>query len=229
MPCFGQDVKGFVLQKYEELFSVKDTIFSSGIFGVDYRIRDITLAKSKVNFFKSIQSVEVVLDCPSLTTVQINFDSDTLFVPVGFFINNSEHEDCCCHCEDTIIDERLKSLDNESKHIEWQFRVSQIFDSDGQSMDIEQETNYHYLKNPAVVRDKDGYVNVREERSGSSKVVDIIQESEVIYYTPSVISNWWRVYREHGNKFLGYVHKSRILTYEYCSPEMKRKIEHEMH
>jgi hypothetical protein len=228
-PCLGQDFKKFILDKYEEWFSIQDTIYSSGVFGFEYRIKDITLGKSKEDFFNSIKSIDIVLDCPSLTTVQINFDSDTLFVPVGFHIKHFEQEDDCCHCEDTIIDERLKHLNNDNEQIDWLFLMDLIYDSDGQSIDIEQTESYHYLINPATVRDKDGYVNVRAERSLSSKITNTIKVGEVIYYTPSVKSSWWRVYKDHGNKFLGYVHKSRIQTYEFCSPEVKRRIEHAMH
>lgn len=230
---FCQDIKGFVFKQYEEWFEGKDTIFDAGIWDLCYRINDITLGKGKEEFFKSIKSVDVVFGYPSVSQsvaiVHLLFDNETLFIPVGFNVKcKNEDEDECCHCSDTVY-EALRHLNMEDNQTKWEYRILGVYDSDGESVDFMNCCAFHFLQNPATVRDKDGYVNVRAERSLSSKITNTIKVGEVIYYTPSVKSSWWRVYKDHGNKFLGYVHKSRIQTYEFCSPEVKRRIEHAMH
>lgn len=228
--CFCQDVKGFIMKQYEEWFSSKDSILSSGYYETDYLIKDLTLNKSKQEFFESIQSIDAVLDYPSQATVQINLDNGILFIETLFNINNCESDEDCCQCEDTTIDELLRHLNNRDEGIKWHYKLGRIFDSDGQSIDYDQDEFYnHYKIDPAAIQDRDGYVNDHADRSGKSSVVDTIKEWEVIFYTRSIKSDWWRVYRDHGNKFLGYVHKSRILTYENCPPEVQREIEREMH
>ena len=229
--CFCQDVKGFVMQQYEEWFSSKDSVFEPRVYPhkIKYKIKDLTLGKSKTEFFNSIKAVDVVLDYPKQATVQMRFDCETLFIPVYYYTRepNESAVECCCE-EDSIIDESFKHLNSDNDTIKWQYIVFFIYDSEGLSIDIRKEQKKWYLQNPATVRDKDGYVNVREERSVSSKVVGTIKEGDVIFYTPSAKSDWWMVWHNYED-YIGYVHKSRILTYENCPPEVQRKIEREMH
>ena len=146
--CFCQDVKGFVMQQYEEWFSSKDSILSSGYYETDYLIKDLTLNKSKQEFFESIQSIDVVLDCPSQATVQINLDNGILFIETLFHINNCESDEDCCQCEDTTIDEHLRHLNNRDEGIKWHYNLGRIFDSDGQSIDYDQDEFYNQHSQP---------------------------------------------------------------------------------
>ena len=193
--CLCQDIKGFIMQKYEEWFSCNDTIYSPGIYEFNFRIKDITLGRSKSYFFNSIKAVDVSLDYPSVSesraTAKIQFDSNSLFLHVAFNEKCQVDDDSCCHCEDLVIGDAFRHLNNDSNQIEWQYRIIGIYDSDGQSFDIEMNEYWHYMYNPATVLDKDGYVNVRAEKSDTSNVVDTIKVGEVIFYTPSVKSNWW--------------------------------------
>jgi len=217
------------MSQYEKWFDSKDSIYQTGGNGIDYRIRDITMAKNKRDFFNSIQDIKVVLSYPQVTMVQIEFEQESLFLEVGFFKKDDYcDDDETCHCEDSIIDEDYKELKEENNYKNWEFVISLICNSEGYSIDIER--NWGYLILPASVKDKDGYINVRSERSANSDVVRTIKEGNVIFYTPTSNSNWWMVYSSHmENDFIGYVYKSRILTYANCSPNIKRKIEHEMH
>lgn len=62
----------------------------------------------------------------------------------------------------------------------------------------------------SYIVDKDGYTNVRDEKSSSSGINSRIVEAEIFACTPSDQSNWWKVKTKHG--IHGFVHKSRIVT-----------------
>ena len=218
--CFCQDVKGFVMKQYEEWFSSKDSIFRKSGYS-SYKIKDITLGKSKTEFFNSIKSVDAVLDIPTLAIVHITFDSASLFVGVIFEPKNRHYDsDDCCR---NIIDESCRHLNETNNQQEWNYEIYDIFDSNGRILDVSK--SYLFLCNLATVHDKDGYVNVRAKRTKDSEVVTTIKEGDLIYYTPSDVSDWWWVGLDYGNNFMGYVHKSKIQTYEYCSPQVKKKME----
>lgn len=108
--------------------------------------------------------------------------------------------------------------------------VRRVYDADGVPFDekvpIENEL-YGYLLVPASIQDKDGYVNVREGKSSSSKIVGRLNDNQPFFFTPSKNSDWWRVTLmtpEEDIQFYGYVHKSRILCYDQCTNDVKRKL-----
>lgn len=55
--------------------------------------------------------------------------------------------------------------------------------------------------------DIDGYTNLREEKSSSSKIIEKVSSGEEIIILESIY-DWWRIKTNEGKE--GYVHKSRI-------------------
>lgn len=63
-----------------------------------------------------------------------------------------------------------------------------------------------------LINDPDGYTNIREGKSSSTKIIGrILEEQEFLYYSDDS-SNWWKVEIELENKstIIGYIHNSRI-------------------
>ena len=69
-----------------------------------------------------------------------------------------------------------------------------------------------YAQSFGIINDKDGYVNVRKEKSTNSAVVGKIYNDSLFGYDDEDKSDWIKIYKEDsGNSALeGYVHKSRI-------------------
>ncbi len=67
----------------------------------------------------------------------------------------------------------------------------------------------------AIINDKDGYVNIRESRSITSRIVGKIKNDSIFSYDESDKSDWVRVYPQdaevESGGTAGFVHKSRIL------------------
>ena len=68
--------------------------------------------------------------------------------------------------------------------------VNIIWLSDGSNLNARNEL----LKRPAIINDKDGFVNIRKEPNGNSTILDEIYENELFYYTPEYGKNWYRIY-----------------------------------
>jgi len=73
-----------------------------------------------------------------------------------------------------------------------------------------QKANSTFLEIPGYIKDKDGYVNIRQKPDLKSKVVGTIKEGEKIHYTPNADSSWWRVLKEDVTIF-GYISSDRIV------------------
>lgn len=114
------------------------------------------------------------------------------------------------------------------RHALW--AVHRVYDAEGVPFDENEPISndlYGYLLIPASIQDKDGYVNVREGKSPSSKVVGKLTDKQPFFFTPSLNSDWWRITlmtSEEDIQFYGYVHKSRILSYDQCTHDVKRKL-----
>jgi uncharacterized protein YgiM (DUF1202 family) len=59
----------------------------------------------------------------------------------------------------------------------------------------------------AVIKDPDGYTNVRRMKSSSSDIVTKIYDGEE-FYTHAQDGTWWQIKTKDGK--LGYMHVSRI-------------------
>jgi len=60
-----------------------------------------------------------------------------------------------------------------------------------------------------IINDKDGYVNVRENADGKSKIIGKKYEDDIFYSIKSKDNDWYEVYIENGAT--GYIHSSRIM------------------
>lgn len=78
----------------------------------------------------------------------------------------------------------------------------------------------------AVIDDPDGFVNIRSKPSKGAKIVNKIMKNQVFFYFPVWGTRWCKVYIEDGGPCVGYIYHDRILPYEKCTPEIKKKIEH---
>jgi hypothetical protein len=62
----------------------------------------------------------------------------------------------------------------------------------------------------AIIEDKDGFTNIRQEPNAKSKIVGTIKEDDIFYYfSDKGQKEWYSIYRKN-NKKSGYVHKSRV-------------------
>lgn len=61
----------------------------------------------------------------------------------------------------------------------------------------------------AIIMDKDGFTNIRQEPNNNSTVVGKIVEKQQFFFTPDYSKSWWKV-RLVDTGIVGYVHKSRI-------------------
>ncbi len=63
----------------------------------------------------------------------------------------------------------------------------------------------------AIINDKDGFVNVRKDRSIKSPIIDKIYANSVFFYDEEDKSEWVGVFNYKANSGTGYIHKSKIL------------------
>jgi len=85
-----------------------------------------------------------------------------------------------------------------------------------------------FFTKPATIEDSDGYTNVRSGKGTEFDVIVKINQDDLIFVAPSITSNWWKVF--YGNDCSsGYIHKSRIRTYEQLDENrqnvLRKKIE----
>jgi hypothetical protein len=78
-----------------------------------------------------------------------------------------------------------------------------------------------FFMRPAIINDRDGYVNIREAPNAQSKIVRRIKENEIFYFTPLSKAEWYPVYLREALPSLGYIHKSRIKTYDGFPNKLK--------
>ncbi|MDR6339134.1 hypothetical protein HNQ91_002185 [Filimonas zeae] len=65
----------------------------------------------------------------------------------------------------------------------------------------------------AVVRDKDGYVNVREDSAGDARIVDRISNQSLVCVWLNEVNDWSDVsYMKNGKEYSGYIHASRLVA-----------------
>lgn len=59
-----------------------------------------------------------------------------------------------------------------------------------------------------LINDKDGFTNIRVDRSNKSDIIGKIIDKEYFTFFENANSNWWIIQTENGQ--IGYIHKSRI-------------------
>jgi hypothetical protein len=89
--------------------------------------------------------------------------------------------------------------------------VIDLFLPDGSSIynKVDPDEIKEYLEIPGAIKDKDGYVNIRETPNNKSKIIGVIKRGESFYYTPNVNSFWWKI-KANNSKVKGYVYYDRI-------------------
>jgi hypothetical protein len=110
------------------------------------------------------------------------------------------------------------------KPASYKYNIEDVYDDNGDNLICSND----YLEFPGVINDKDGYVNIRKNRSGKSPIAGVIKSNEIFYYTPSRKSKWWKVYLHNGGKCVGYIHESKIRSYRNCPIDIKRIMEKQM-
>lgn len=103
------------------------------------------------------------------------------------------------------------------------FRYSDIncaYDSNGRNLLSKED----YMKFPAVINDPDGFTYVRERPSTKSKAKTKIRKNQIFLYTPIWGSDWYRVYSDDGSLFVGYIYRKRILPFDKCPVDIKKKM-----
>jgi hypothetical protein len=65
----------------------------------------------------------------------------------------------------------------------------------------------------AIIRDKDGFCNIRSDANTTSKVIDTLANDKIIYcFADHNIGEWFPVeYTQNGLLLSGYIHKTRIV------------------
>lgn len=101
--------------------------------------------------------------------------------------------------------------------------IDHIWLSDG--IDFLSDKEYkEYFRRPGIINDTDGYTNIREQPNAKSKIVRRMLKNELFFFTPVSDSDWYRVYRNESSSSIGYIHKSKITTYDNFPEKIKRKI-----
>lgn len=98
--------------------------------------------------------------------------------------------------------------------------INCVYDSEGRNLLNKED----YMMFPAVINDPDGFTFVREGPSTKFKVKAKIEKDKIFFYTPILSGDWYRVYLRDGGQCIGYVHCSRILPYDKCSMQIKKKM-----
>ena len=66
----------------------------------------------------------------------------------------------------------------------------------------------------AIIKDTDGYVNVREKANAKGKIVGKVKNNDIVYLNPDEFStnNWLYAYHENKSQdqITGYIHSSRL-------------------
>jgi hypothetical protein len=100
------------------------------------------------------------------------------------------------------------------------FDINSIYDGKGHNLLYKDD----YIKFPAVINDPDAFTYVREGPSKKYRVKNKILQNEIFLYTPNLNSDWYRVYSNDGNLFLGYIYRKRILPYDKCPINIKKEM-----
>lgn len=98
--------------------------------------------------------------------------------------------------------------------------INCVYDSKGRNL-MEKED---YLRFPAVINDPEGFTYVREKPSLKSIKKARILKNQIFLYTPIWNGTWYRVYSIDRNLFIGYMYSKRILPYEKCPSNIKKKM-----
>ena len=97
--------------------------------------------------------------------------------------------------------------------------INCIYDSKGCNLLYKED----YMKFPAVINDPDGFTYVRERPSTKSKVKTKIRRNHIFLYTPIWGSDWYRAYSD-GSLFIGYIYRKRILPFDECPVDIKKRM-----
>ena len=70
----------------------------------------------------------------------------------------------------------------------------------------------HINAQTAIIKDPDGYCNIRQTASSQSKIIDTLSNDKIVFvYKDEAEDNWLPVDYKKGNELLsGYIHQSRI-------------------
>jgi hypothetical protein len=105
--------------------------------------------------------------------------------------------------------------------------IEYIWLSDGSLLSdrLNKTTSVRYLIFAGIIKDKDGFVNIRSEPSNTASIKGKLNANELMYYTPSTQTTWWKVYsKDSQNSFLGYVHSSRVVSFNELSFAQQQEI-----
>ena len=97
--------------------------------------------------------------------------------------------------------------------------INCIYDSKGRNLLY----NEDYMKFPAVINDPDSFTYVRETLT-KSKAKTKIRRNQIFLYTPIWGSDWCRAYSDDGSLFIGYIYRKRILPFDKCPVDIKKKM-----
>lgn len=99
--------------------------------------------------------------------------------------------------------------------------INSIYDGNGLSL-VDRDD---YMKFPAIINNSDGFTYVREGPSKKYRVKGKILKNDIFLYTPVLDGDWYRAYSKNGSAYLGYVYRKRILPYDKCPINIKKKME----
>ena len=52
----------------------------------------------------------------------------------------------------------------------------------------------------------------------------VFYKNDIFLYTPVLYGDWYRAYSKNGSAYLGYVYRKRILPYDKCPINIKKKM-----
>ncbi len=85
----------------------------------------------------------------------------------------------------------------------------------------------------AIIKDKDGYTNVRKENSSKSKIIYKLKENQAFWYNDTADKEWVEIYipkdkfciNQNDDSYIsGYIHKSRLQPIQSLSKPLPQEI-----
>ena len=97
---------------------------------------------------------------------------------------------------------------------------------DGKLLDdvISDSKTIQYLVEVAMIKDPDGFVNIRDKPTFNSKIIGRLYKNEIFYFTNVSNSEWYPVRKNENTEIIGYIHKSKILRFSDFPKNIKDKV-----
>ncbi len=105
-------------------------------------------------------------------------------------------------------------------------KVAHVWLANGESLSgkIQRDSIVEKLLRPGMILSSEDSVDIISAPETGSQIVSKMLKDTVFYFSPNYFSDWWAISWVDGSKFLGYIHKSKILAYRYFPEKFKKRV-----